>query len=86
MIQSRLRQLHFAKEEAEGRKLTYDVLTEETGLSPGTLARLFNRKPLDRIDGRTLSSLCRYFGVSVGDVLEYVPGKEGESNHADTNG
>lgn len=78
MIYSRLRTLRHNKEEAENRKLTYDVLTAETGLSPSTLARLFDRKPVDRIDGKTLTTLCQYFGVSVGDVLEFVPESEAE--------
>lgn len=73
MIVSKLRELRFRKEEAERRKLTYDVLTEETGLSSSTLARLLSREPLERIDGSTISTLCRYFGVGVADVLEYVP-------------
>lgn len=73
MIVSRLRRLRFEKEEAEGRKLTYEVLTEETKLSPTTLARLFKTEPIDRIDGNTLDVLCRYFGCGVGDLLEYVP-------------
>jgi putative transcriptional regulator len=76
MIYSKLHRLRFEKEEKEGRKLTYDKLEEETGLSRGTLARLFSREPLERIDGKTLSVMCHYFGVGVGDVLEYTPEKQ----------
>lgn len=84
MILSKVRQLRFEKEEREGRKLTYEVMTEETGLSPSTLARLLRREPVDRIDGSTLSTLCAYFGCGVGDVLEYVPdsGSNGEPSGA----
>ncbi len=76
MIRSRLRQLRFEKEERENTKLTYDVLTRDTGLAPSTLARLLKRGPIDRIDAQTLDALCRYFGVGVGEVLEFVPGEE----------
>src|SRR5262245_25759663 len=40
MILSCLRRLRFEKEEQEGRKLTYEVLQQETGLSSATLSRL----------------------------------------------
>ena len=50
MIFSKVRQLRFAKEEKEGRRLTYEVMQKETGLSPGTLARLMKREPLDRVE------------------------------------
>lgn len=71
MIRSRLKRLRVDKEEAEGRKLTYKVITEETGLSEGVLVRLMGT--FDRVDVGTLDTLCRYFAVGVGDVLEYVP-------------
>ena len=82
MIRSRLRQLRFEKEERENTKLTYDVLTRDTGLAPSTLARLLKRGPVDRIDGQTLDALCRYFGVGVGEVLEFVPGDEENTGEA----
>ncbi len=73
MIVSRLRRLRFEKEERDGGKLTYEKLTEATGLATTTLARLMKPGPIDRIDGSTLDALCRFFGCGVGDVLEYVP-------------
>lgn len=84
MIRSRLRQLRFEKEERENTKLTYDVLTRDTGLAPSTLARLLKRGPIDRIDAQTLDALCRYFGVGVGEVLEFVPGEESTGAAAET--
>lgn len=75
MIQSRLPELKLAKEREEGRKLPYRVLSEETGLSVGALQRLMETSgEVDRIDGSTLSRLCDYFGVGVGELLVYVPG------------
>lgn len=73
MIRSNLPRLRFEKGEREGRDLTYRVISEETGLSPSTITRLMSREPVDRIDGNTLSTLCRYFGVGVQDVLTYIP-------------
>ena len=73
MIRSKLRRLRFEKEERDGVKLTYEKLTEETGLSSNTLAALLKPDPIKRLDGDTLSALCAYFGVGVGEVIEYVP-------------
>ena len=72
MIRSKLRRLRFEKEERDGIKLTYEKLTEETGLSSNTLAALLKTDPIKRLDGDTLSAICAYFGVGVGEVLEYV--------------
>ena len=76
MIQSKLRRLRFEKEERDGAKLTYEKLTEDTGLASSTLARLLKSDTVDRIDGQTLSVLCRYFHCGVGDILEYMPDAE----------
>ena len=73
MIKSNLRRLRFEKEERDGVKLTYEKLTELTGLSSNTLAALLKSDPIKRVDGETLSSLCAFFGCTVGDVLEYTP-------------
>ena len=76
MIQSKLRRLRFEKEERDGMKLTYEKLTEDTGLASSTLARLLKSDTVDRIDGQTLSTLCWYFECGVGEILEYVPDAE----------
>ena len=74
MIQSRLPELKLAKERELGRKLPYRTLAEETGLAIGTLQRLMGTSgEVERIDGSTLSRLCDYFGVGVGELLIYVP-------------
>ena len=75
-VYSRLRELRTAKEAAEGRKLPYALLETETGVSESALVRLFGFDPIDRIDGKTITKLCQYFGVGVGDLLEYRPEPE----------
>ena len=80
MIMSKVRRLRFEKQEQEGRKLTYTVMQQETGLAAATLASLLKNDPIERINGQTLDTLCRYFACGVGDVLEFVPDKEGQSN------
>lgn len=60
------------KEEQEGRKLSYRVIAEEAGLSPGVIVRLMNNQ-FERVEVPTLVALCRYFRCGIGDLLEYVP-------------
>ena len=72
MIRSRLKRLRLDKEEREGRKLPYHIISEETGLSQGVLVRLMNSK-FERVETPTLNALCHYFGCGVGELLEYLP-------------
>ena len=72
MIRSKLKYLRVKKEEEESRKLTYKVITEETGLSEGVLVRLINSN-FERVETPTLNTLCRYFQCGIGELLEYVP-------------
>jgi putative transcriptional regulator len=73
MLLSKARRLRFEKEERDGKKLTYERMVEETGLSSTTLARMFKTEPLERVDAGTIGALCRYFECDLSDLLEYVP-------------
>lgn len=57
------------------RKLKISDVARDTGLHRNTITLLYqetaNRVDLDAIDG-----LCRYFGVSVGDLFEFVDADE----------
>lgn len=46
------------------------------GLAKGTVAGLYYDRTR-MVDYRVLDKLCAYLGVGVGDLLVYVPGKEG---------
>lgn len=72
MIRSRLSVLLAEKGHRENRKLTYRVVSEETGLSQGVLVRL-NGDSLERVEIHTLEMLCDYFGCGVGDLLINMP-------------
>ena len=77
MIRSKLKQLRLDKEERERRKLTYKVISQETGLSEGVLVRMINSN-FERVETPTLNALCKYFGCDVGDLLGYVPDDQRE--------
>lgn len=48
-------------------------LSEETGISRVPLSNLYNENGKG-IEYETLNTLCRFFGCSIGDLLEYVEG------------
>lgn len=48
-------------------------LSEETGISRVPLSNLYNENGKG-IEYETLNTLCRFFGCSIGDILEYVEG------------
>lgn len=72
MIRSRMKRLRLDKAEQEGRKLSYEVISKETGLSKGVIVRLMNSN-FERIETPTINALCAHFTCGVGDLLEYVP-------------
>ena len=72
MIQCRLRELMAAKTREARRKITYDIIKAETGLSKTTLVRLANDKA-ELIGKTTLDRLCAFFDCQPGDLFIYVP-------------
>ena len=71
MIQGRLRELMAAKGRLERRRITYDHISESTGISKGSLTRLANDRA-DRVALSTIDRLCAYFGCQPGDLFVYV--------------
>ncbi len=68
MIQCRLRELMAAKSRRERRKITYDDVRFQTGMSKTTLTRLAN----DRSEGVSFSvmdRLCTYLECQPGDLF-----------------
>lgn len=55
-----------------GRRLGIRKIAQESGASVSTVQRLLNNK-IRRVPLDDLAKLCEYFGVGVGDILEYSP-------------
>lgn len=53
-----------------GRRLGIRTIAEESGASVSTVQRLINNS-IKRVPLDDLAKLCKYFGVSVGDILVY---------------
>ncbi len=47
-------------------------VAQETGVSRSGITGLYHGHST-RYDAKTLNTLCEYFGVTVGELLEYVP-------------
>ena len=72
MIQCRLRELIAVKGRQERRKITYDHILAETGISKTTLTRLSNDQE-HRVAISTVDRLCAYFDCQPGDLFIYFP-------------
>lgn len=75
MIQFRLRELMAAQGRQMRRKVTYDLINRETGVSKNTLTRLANDRA-DLVAITTIDRLCAFFDCQPGDLLVYVPTPE----------
>lgn len=77
MIVVRLREAMNAYRERTGERLTYEILSERTGLSITTLQSLGGRSAYNtRIS--TVEKLCTALDCTPGDLLEMVPGERGQ--------
>lgn len=56
----------------DGRAPGIRTIAAESGASVSTVQRLMNNS-IKRVPLEDLGRLCKYFGVSVCDILEYVP-------------
>ncbi len=76
MIQGRLRELMAVKGQRERRKITYDDILTETGVSKNTLTRLANDRAA-MVGISVIDRLCDYFECQPGDLFVYI--RESES-------
>ena len=64
--------LHLAT--ANEKRLTFDELAARTGVSEKTL-RQWAKGDVSMYSARVLAALCRFFGVTVGDILVFASGE-----------
>lgn len=57
------------KERELGRRLTQAEIAEAAGVQEATLSRWLKTSFVKRPDADTVTNLCLYFGVDVGDLL-----------------
>lgn len=71
MIRFRLRELIADKGFNEGRRVTLEEIAQATGIHRTTLSKIANQKGYNTTTD-VLDKLCEYFGVDVGEVVNYV--------------
>ena len=75
MIKLNFTDLRREKAFKEKRNLPLQTISQETGLSYGTIHRLFSGTT-DSIHFSTIAILCKYFNCRVADLFEFVPDEE----------
>ncbi len=71
-IVSKARQVRLNYQAKLGRVVTLDEVADATGITRAALSRI-ERNKTERIDFDTLKKLCAFYGVGVGDILEFRP-------------
>ncbi|HWP88125.1 MAG TPA: helix-turn-helix transcriptional regulator [Burkholderiales bacterium] len=72
-------QLRKQMELKEGRRVPVVEVAERAGVERKALARLEDGDTV-RFDGSFIARLCRFYGVGVGDLLEYEATDRAESS------
>jgi putative transcriptional regulator len=62
---------HFSRLLGE-RKLRVADVARDTGINRVTLGRLY-KESVERVELDVIAGLCEYFGIGVGELLEYQP-------------
>ena len=71
MIRFRLKELIADKEFRDGRRVTLEEVSRETGIHRTTLSKIANQKGyVTNTD--VLDRLCVFFGVNTNDVAEHI--------------
>jgi len=71
-VQFRLKELMAERERVTGKRITYRMLRDATGISTNTLHKAATNQQ-KRVGFGVLARLCDYFGCHLGDLLVYVP-------------
>jgi putative transcriptional regulator len=73
-IISKAQQVRLEYQARLGRPVTIQEVADALGVDRRVVARIEQGR-MERIDIDTLQKLCAFYGVDVGDLLEYDPNK-----------
>ena len=76
-LQFRIRELMAEKRRLTGEAVTYETITDATGISPNTLSLLANNKP-KMVGISVIGRLLDYFGCDVDELMVY--NREGDGH------
>lgn len=83
MIKYRLKSLIADKEYKDGDPLRMEAIAKATKLHRTTLSKIANKKGY-KTTTDVLDRLCKYFGVSLAELAEYVPDKDNSDEDTKT--
>ena len=72
MIRYKIRELVEDKRFKEGRRIKLEEVAQDSGVHKTTLSKILNI-PNYHCSLEVIDKFCQYFGIQVGDVIEYVP-------------
>ena len=72
MIRFKLAALHAEKAFREKRRIEWREVAAATGIHASTLSRMLST-PGYNAKTDNLNALCRFFGCTIGELVEYVP-------------
>jgi DNA-binding Xre family transcriptional regulator len=75
MVNNRFAILLAEKRVKEHRNISLQEVAEETGIARKTLYAWENNT-VTRFDLKVIDAICKYFGVKLSDLLEYIPNEE----------
>jgi len=61
------------------KKITYDDISKETGISKITLSRMASKKGHNASSG-SIEKLCKYFGVTPDELMTIIPDPDSSKN------
>jgi len=85
MIRFRLKELIAEKEFQEGRRVTLEEVSRETGVHRTTLSKIANQKGYTT-NTDVLDKLCTFFGVEISSVAEHIPDGGLDGNQSESGG
>lgn len=83
MIRFRLRELMADKTFKDGQRVTFEEISQATGINRTSLSKMANTRGYNTTTDN-LDRLCRYFGCSVCDIAEYVEWDEEDESRKKT--
>ncbi|HET6421315.1 MAG TPA: helix-turn-helix transcriptional regulator [Geobacteraceae bacterium] len=75
MIRFRLKELIADREFKEGKRVTFEEVSEATGIHRTTLSKIASQRGYNTTTDN-IDKLCRFFRCNVGNIMEYVPNEE----------
>jgi len=79
MIIYHLKELIHRKAIKENRKLTYDIIMQETGVSRGVLAKMASIRKY-HVSTDSLERLCNYFECGCSELVSIFPDQDQDSD------